>query len=591
MNILHDHAPKQFMSSIGLFIDQIQKAEHIDLFLSQLRDEDVSKVMYKETLPRAPLLDPSGEPSAPLGPDRMDTSQHQFSSKSNRICDAFLLEFSQRKASNPQNVITAHVCKSPPNLESGLRAVGELRERDSDMLEKAVEHICFLADVNQLFDAAIGLYDLDLALLVAQQSQKDPREYLPFLQNLQKLPTLDKKFSIDDHLGRYTKALIHMHDIGNFDKFKRYTVKQQLHKEAIEICKYRQEELSEISLLYAEALEKQSQHREAAILFESLSRYQNALDCYRAASCWKEALFCAHQLGMEEPQIVAIATTLSDGLYESRDYFNAARVQIEYRQDVEAATRTFCKGYFFAEAMRVIASHTRQDLLESVLEQGLIEGFTNTTELLADCKGQLNAQTPRLRELRVKKIEDQLAYFEGTASGDIPDNVSLAATDTSTSASLFTRYSNRTDGTLNTQTTRKTSKNRRREERKRARGKKGSVYEEEYLINSVGRLIRRVNDVWEEVERLVEGLLRRGMRERALAVEKTMTEVVDLCRACVDEVFETSDDQAPEKSAEPSTRPAGADGVLWDSVGESQRKRDKPVVLPFKGSLLLSGTV
>jgi elongator complex protein 1 len=39
------------------------------------------------------------------------------------------------------------------------------------MAEKLVEHICFLADVNQLYDYALGLYDLDLALLVAQQSQ------------------------------------------------------------------------------------------------------------------------------------------------------------------------------------------------------------------------------------------------------------------------------------------------------------------------------------------------------------------------------------------------------------------------------------
>lgn len=37
MNILHDHDPQQFMSSVGLFIDQVKKVEWIDLFLSQLR--------------------------------------------------------------------------------------------------------------------------------------------------------------------------------------------------------------------------------------------------------------------------------------------------------------------------------------------------------------------------------------------------------------------------------------------------------------------------------------------------------------------------------------------------------------------------
>lgn len=37
MNILHDHDPQQFISNVGLFLDQVQKVEHIDLFLSQLR--------------------------------------------------------------------------------------------------------------------------------------------------------------------------------------------------------------------------------------------------------------------------------------------------------------------------------------------------------------------------------------------------------------------------------------------------------------------------------------------------------------------------------------------------------------------------
>ena len=41
-----------------------------------------------------------------------------------------------------------------------------------DVSEQAAEHICFLADVNQLYDHALGIYDLDVALLVAQQSQK-----------------------------------------------------------------------------------------------------------------------------------------------------------------------------------------------------------------------------------------------------------------------------------------------------------------------------------------------------------------------------------------------------------------------------------
>ena len=210
------------------------------------------------------------------------------------------------------------------------------------------------------------------------------------------------------------------------------------------------------------------------------------------------------------------------------------------------------------------------------------------TELLANCKTQLVKQVPRIRELRAKKSEDPLAFFNGDATegADIPDNVSLAPTDASTTGgSLFTRYTNRT-GTVGTNATRKTSKNRRKEERKKARGKQGSIYEEEYLVNSVGRLIERINLVNEEVERLVVGLMRRGMRERARAVESAMVEVAEFCRDCVGEVFADMEKGGTERKEGDEERPRDGEGVLWDTLGEEKR-RETPVVKGFKRLSLL----
>ena len=188
-------------------------------------------------------------------------------------------------------------------------------------------------------------------------------------------------------------------------------------------------------------------------------------------------------------------------------------------------------------------------------------------------------------------IPSVVSFFEGADSADIPDNVSLALTDTSTSGGTFlTRYTNRT-GTVNTQTTRKTSKNRRREERKRARGKKGTVYEEEYLVSSIGRLIERINNVQEEMQRLIEGLMRRGMRERALAAEEAICSVVNMCTACVGEVYQVQkkEDGAETVEVEQDDRPGGAEGVLWDSLQEAQRRREVPVVKSVEKLSVLGG--
>lgn len=140
---------------------------------------------------------------------------------------------------------------------------------------------------------------------------------------------------------------------------------------------------------------------------------------------------------------------------------------------------------------------------------------------------------------------------------------------------------------MKTTSSRQTSKNRRREERKRARGKKGSVYEEEYLVNSIGRLVERVNETGSDVRKLVEGLLRRSMRERAVAVETAMSDVVQMCEACLGEVYELASAETTAPAEEDgSIRPLGADAVLLESL-ESAKSRKPPSVRAYMRSGLL----
>lgn len=259
MNILHDHNPDEFIANVDLFVDQIGKVEYIDLFLSQLREEDVSRTMYKDT-GKSDFLDASLV-SMRNSPGTMAEN----TSKINRICDSFLVALKPRASTNLQNIISAHVCKSPPDLEAGLSVVANLQIDDPTGAELAVEHICFLADVNRLYDTALGLYNLELALLVAQQSQRDPREYLPFLQNLQEMSTLQRQFKIDDYLGRHKKALQHLHEMNVFEDFKVYAVKHTLYETALNICRYQEEEVKVIMRPYADFLQRGSNYKEAGI--------------------------------------------------------------------------------------------------------------------------------------------------------------------------------------------------------------------------------------------------------------------------------------------------------------------------------------
>lgn len=115
--------------------------------------------------------------------------QGKKDSKINKICDAFLTALQSRVDTNLQNLITAHVCKSPPDMEAGLALAAGLRSmyhnsqyqiyllanqttaQNPEQAEDAIEHMCFLTDAHRLYSHALGVYDLELTLMVAQQAQ------------------------------------------------------------------------------------------------------------------------------------------------------------------------------------------------------------------------------------------------------------------------------------------------------------------------------------------------------------------------------------------------------------------------------------
>ncbi|KAL5000714.1 IKI3 family-domain-containing protein [Aspergillus recurvatus] len=602
MNIIHDYAPEQFMESIALFVDQVKRVDFVDEFLSRLKEEDVSQTLYKDTL-KALNVEVAAETGLTMTAKR--------GSKANRICDGFLAALEKRSDTHLHNLVTAHVCKLPPDLESGLRLVARLREESSEQAEDAVEHMCFLTDANRLYDTALGLYDLELTLLVAQQAQRDPREYLPFLRKLQQLPDLRRYFEIDNYLGRWAKALGHLHGLGAHDELREYVIKHVLYKDAIDIYKYQPKQLRDITHLYANHLYEESQYKDAGIAYESLSLYTDAYKCYQLAHLWRESLYTAMLVPLPPAELTTHATDLATTLVEeNKDYLAASQIHAEHLHDIPTAARLLCRGARFSDATRLLTLHSVQSLIPEIVDVALADTMGSMTDLLADFRSQLQAQVPRIAELRVRRIQDPLAYFggdptmaDGAAGVDIPDNVSLAATDASTLAgkSMFTRYTGKTSSGKTT-SSRQSSRNRRKEERKRARGKKGTVYEEEYLVNSVRRLIERVGTTVPEVENLVDSLLRRGMRERAAAIEKAMSDVLKLCKESQEEVFTVQQQQQEDEDGEQGGEglvngpvdvpmPQGGQRVFWESIVSTLgggKGQESPKIKQMKKSALLN---
>lgn len=549
LDLLHDYDREQFYNNAELFVNQIKNVDYLDLFVSCLKNEDVSVTKYKDTLEGDEIVPQMSNLAIAQVLEKPTARKmiinkvvEEGSSKVNHICNAILAVLSQPKfeVEYLQTRVTAFACQKPPNLAGALKLISSLSREDEQ--ELALTHLCFLLDVNKLYNHALELYDVKLALNIAQKSQKDPKEYLPFLQNLHIQPQLRKQFLIDDHLKYHEKAMNWLFELGQeaISEFDHYVVKHELYKHALSIYKYDSERTKEILAFYADFLHDNGKFVKAAVTFEYLENFRSALESYISGKRWKEALSIAPKFGAET--LESTAQKLSSVLVEDHKYAEAAEIELRYLHNIEEAVRLFCKSYQFDSAILLAIEQSKPELIDSVVDVQLGEGFGTITELVADCKSQANSQLRRLRELRQKKEEDPYAFY-GIPNDDLdtPDNVSVAASETSTTPSFFTKYTGKTSGTAKTGASRRTAKNRKREERKRAKGRKGTIYEEEYLIKSVGRLVERLDQTQSDASNLIEGLLRRQMIPQAYHIQSNWVELTEFLKEHIVEIHSMSE--------------------------------------------------
>ncbi|KAG0672392.1 Elongator subunit iki3 [Maudiozyma exigua] len=545
LDILYDYAPEAFLENLDLFIQQIDNVDYLNLFVSCLTEDDVTETKYKETVNMGMsgsfeiTKEPLSEMQQYIKKKFFDSSK----SKVNKICAALL----EVLMANPvyqkkymQTIITAYAAQTPQNLEEALTLISSLE--DPKEMDSSVTYLCFLQDVNLVYKVALSLYDVKLALLVAQKSQMDPREYLPFLQSLHDSTPFRRQFMINDYLTYYDKALkdlveLEKEDAEVAEELFNYVELHELYESALSLYRRDPERQNKIYAYFAKHLTSMQKYSEAGIIYEMLGEYIESMKAYVSGKKWQEALDIANQ---HQPESVPrVAEDLVISLTFEHRYVDAAQIELKYLNNIENSMELYCKAYEYAAASLIASTSNKLELIEKIVDPALGEGFGTVAELVADCKGQVNSQLRRLRELRTKKEEDPYAFYGQET--EQADDVSIAPSETSTKESFFTRYTGKTSGTAKTGASRRTAKNKRREERKRARGKKGTIYEEEYLVQSIGRLIERLEQTKPDATKLIDGLCRRNKREQAYQIQKNFIDVLDLLKENVKEIYNISE--------------------------------------------------
>ncbi|KIJ49936.1 hypothetical protein M422DRAFT_74490 [Sphaerobolus stellatus SS14] len=476
LNLLITLDQSKFEANIPEFVEQVDDVEYINVFLSNLG---------RSTLPGETIT---------------------------KLCDGIRVELERRDLKKYINtILTAHVVKTPPALEAGLSVLLKLRDTNPEIIDDAVKYIIFLVDSDRLFDTALGMYDFKLVLLVAQYSQKDPREYLPFLRSLSSVtPPSYQKFKIDDSLRRYGKAVGHLHECSSeggsdsekyYEEAKKYVEKHKLFDEAVELWKGENESgrYQGMLELMGDEMAERREWAMAALAYIQAGRTRKAMVAYEKALQWQELFDLVLGESISGDELEEIARRVADDLDSKQRHTDAARVLLDYANDVDGGVNALVKGSAWSEARRTAALNKREDLLTEVIMPSTLDARMAMSEEIAEITELLEKQVNRLDELARKKAEEPDAFY----GNDDPSLANIdVMTDVSNPGTMFTRYTIAPSSMSDR--SRRTSRSKRKIVRNA--GRKGTVEEEEYLLKSLTKLVGRLEIVQNDARTLLPHL-------------------------------------------------------------------------------------
>ncbi|XP_030327212.1 elongator complex protein 1 isoform X5 [Strigops habroptila] len=519
-----DVARQVFLENAENFIRQIDSVNYINLFFTELKEEDFTKTMY-------PSLN---------GSSKAQPHQHPDQKKVNIICDVMRVAMENI---DPQkyclSILTAHIKKSPPELEIALQKVHDLRENITPDIkavsaEEALKYLLFLVDVNELYDCSLGTYDFDLVVMVAEKSQKDPKEYLPFLNTLRKMETNYQRYTIDRHLKRYTKALGHLSKCGpeHFSEFLNLVKDQNQYCEALKLYPPSTQEYKDISDAYGEYLVQKQLYEEAALIFARAGIFAKALDAFQDSGSWQQALCMATRLGYTKDKLSSLARSMAGKLVEQRKHTEAAILLEQYTEDYEEALLLLLEGALWEEALRLIHKYGRLDILETNFRPAILEAQKSQLIFLDSQKAVFLRHKSRLqvvRELKEKACESLQDY----EMPNCPELDLFSETSSVVTASdMNSKYSH-----SNSRISARSSKNRRKAERKRYSLKEGSPFEDIALLEVLGESIRAVETVKGDIRILLKQLVLFGYNEQAGALQQVLEEILQLMETSIPEIW------------------------------------------------------
>ena len=322
----------------------------------------------------------------------------------------------------------------PPRLEAALRRVRQLRMDElavggggaaratsASSAMKALLKQCSALRLDA-YGAALGSYDLDLALFVASEDGRDPAEYLERLHELAAMPLEPlRRAAIDEELGRHEAALDNLVSAGadHAERATRYALDHSLFAAGLRLL--RGEGCRAILTAYGDAASGKGDHKEAALAYARAGDHTAAAAAHRAAGQWSQSLAAAARGGSAPPQLAAAARALVEELREGGDAAAAAELAAQWLIGAdELVCELLCAAGEWRRAAAVAARTGRlHDLGPTVITPAAAAAAVALLELTRASAESRTTYLSRLAALKAKRDAAAARQAEAEAEAEV----------------------------------------------------------------------------------------------------------------------------------------------------------------------------
>jgi elongator complex protein 1 len=434
--------------------------------------------------------------------------------KLNLICDIIESKMLENQDKYMFNILVIYSKKSPPKLEKGLTKIKQIKDENAgkEMVKKPphlhaatnstpktknykelLKYFCWLVKAEELYNLSLSIYDLDMAIMIAEFTNMDPKEYLPYIESLKSISReIDFKTKICCDLKMFSKAIDEL-SRGDENDYKiaiELIVEKELFSHGIKTFKQNKDILDQLKHLLGIHLFKKKDYKQAAFyLFAFPDEEKKILESCKKIYDWQTGLQYL-EFHKKEQKIIDQFLNEMVEIYKKMKAFDiCAKIMKYLKRPLPDIFAYYIKVRDFKKAKSLILCNTLSADATTAVQ----------SELKIATSIELNGLHSKIKNIsywlkRLEIVQEQkMVYKDNNFQPDMNDNMSVMSESSNRSVisddSGVSSFSKITGMSLYFK-----SKNKKPKNLTSRKLKEGSLYEEEWLVESLNKEVATEED-------------------------------------------------------------------------------------------------